>query len=65
MLLVFSVNMREYPLIPWKDKKDITITNTFQKILDEFNRKPSKIWLNKDSEFYNRSIKPWLEKNDI
>ena len=57
--------MREYPLIPWKDKKDITITNTFQKILDEFNRKPSKIWLNKDSEFYNRSIKPWLEKNDI
>ena len=57
--------MREYPLIPWKDQKDITITNTFQKILDEFNRKPSKIWLNKDSEFYNRSIKPWLEKNDI
>ena len=26
-----------------KDKKEITITNVFQKILDESNRKPNKI----------------------
>ena len=30
---------------PLKDKKDITITNAFQKILDESNRKPNKIWI--------------------
>ena len=29
------------------------------------NRKPNKIWVDKGGEFYNRSIKPWLENNDI
>ena len=26
---------------------------------------PIKIWVDKGSEFYNRSMKSWLEKNDI
>ena len=30
-------------VIPLKDKKDISITNAFQKILDESNHKPNKI----------------------
>ena len=29
------------------------------------NRKPNKIWVDKDSEFYSRSMKTWLEKNAI
>ena len=37
----------------------------FKKVLKEFNRKPNKIWVDKKSEFYNRSIKSWLEKNAI
>ena len=41
--------------IPLKDKKSITITNAFQKILGESNRKPNEIWVDKDIEFYNRS----------
>ena len=45
--------------------KGITITNAFQNILDESNRKPNKTWLGKGSEFYNRSLTSWLEKNDI
>ena len=48
-----------------KDKKGITITNVFQKILHESNPKPNKIWLNKGSEFCIKSMKAWLEKNDI
>ena len=48
-----------------KDKKSITITNDFQKILDESNHKWNKIWIDKGSEFHNRSMKSWLEKNDI
>ena len=48
-----------------KDKKGITITNAFQKTLDESNRKPNKIWVDKGSKFYNRSMKSWLEKSDI
>ena len=40
-------------VIPIKDKKGVTITNAFQKILKKFNRKPNKIWVDKGSEFYN------------
>ena len=43
----------------------MTITNPFQKILDDSNRTPNKIWVDKGSEFYNRSMKSWLEKNAI
>ena len=43
-------------LIPLKEKKVITITNAFQKILDESNHRQDKIWIDKGSEFYNRSM---------
>ena len=46
-----------------KGKKSIPITNAIQKILDESNHKPNKIWVDKSSEFYDRSMKSWLEKN--
>ena len=49
-------------VIPLKDKIGITITNAFQKILDDSGRKPNKIWVDKGSEFYNRSMKSKLEK---
>ena len=52
-------------VFPLKDKKGIRITNAFQKILDRSNRKPNKIWVNKGSEFYKRSMKSWLQDNDI
>ena len=51
--------------IPLKNKKGITITNALKKLLEESNRKPSKIWIDKGSMFYNRSMKSWLEKNAI
>ena len=46
-----------------EDKEGITITNVFQNILDESKCKPNKIWVDKVSEFYNRSMKWWLEKD--
>ena len=49
-------------VIHLKDKQGITITNAFQKILDESNHKTNKIWLRKGSELYHRSMKSWLEK---
>ena len=60
-------------VVPLKDKKGITITNAFQKILKGSNkrhsqskgRKPNKIWVDKGSELYNSSFKKWLKDNDI
>ena len=41
------------------------MSNPFQKNLDESKRKPNKIWVDKSSEFYSRSIKLFLHNNDI
>ena len=51
----------KYPqVVPLKDKKDVIIVNAFQKILDNWKRKPNKIWVGKGSEFYNISMKSQL-----
>ena len=38
-------------VVPLKDEKDITITNAFQKFVDESNRKLIETWVDKGSEF--------------
>ena len=48
-----------------KDKKGITTTNAFQKILYESKCEPNEIWVCKGSEFYNRSMKSILQNNNI
>ena len=55
MSTAFLVNMHGF--FPLKERKGVTITNAFQKILSESNRKPDKIWISKGSAFYNRSMK--------
>ena len=62
LLCVIDICSKYAWVIPLKDKKEITVTNGFQKIIDDSNRKPNKIWVDKGSEFYNRSMKSWLEK---
>ena len=56
---ICSKYARVFPL------KYIITTNVYQKILKEPNSKPKKIWLDKGSEFYDRSMKSWLKKNAI
>ena len=48
-----------------KDKTGITIANAFQRVLKKSNRKPNKIWVDKGSEFYNRSMKSFLQNKNI
>ena len=52
-------------VIPLKDKKGISIVNTFNKIIKQSNRKPNKIWVDQGGEFYNNVFKKWLSDNDI
>ena len=51
-------------VVPLEDKKSVRIANAFQKNLYKTKRKPNKIWVDKGSEFYNRSTKPWLQGNN-
>ena len=65
LLCLIDIYSKYTWVVPLKDKKCITIFNAFQKILDDSKRNPNKIWIDKGSEFYNKSMKSWPEKNDI
>ena len=52
-------------VVPSKDKKGVSIVDAFQKILDDSNSKPNKIWVYKVSDFYNSFFKKRLKHNDI
>ena len=49
-------------VIPLKDKNGISIVNGFQKILKISDRRPSKIWVDKGSKFYNNSFKKMVTR---
>ena len=50
--------------IPIKDKKGISIVNEFKKIISD-GRKPNKLWVDKGSEYYNKSFKDFLKINKV
>ena len=52
-------------VVPLKDKKGTSITNAFNKIIEQSNGKPNKIWVDQGGEFYNHVFKKWLSDNDI
>ena len=60
-LCVINIYSKYAWFVPLKDKNDITITKAFQKMLDESGLKPNKMWVDKVIEFYNRSMKSWLQ----
>ena len=43
LLRIIDIYSKYAWVIPLKDKKGITMTNAFQKILEESNRKPNKV----------------------
>ena len=57
LLCVIDIFSKYAWVVPLKDKKSITTANIFQKILDESGYKPNKIWVDKGSNFYNKSMK--------
>ena len=65
LLFIIDIYRKYAWVVPLKDKKGVSLVNAFQSILNKSNRKPNKIWVDKGGEFYNRSMKSWLEKNDI
>ena len=65
LICVIDISSKYAWVIPLKDKKGITISDAFQKILDEFNCKPNKIWVDKGSEFHNSSMKSSLKRNTL
>ena len=48
-----------------KIKKELQLLMLVSFFLDKSNLKPNKIWIDKGSEIYNRSIKSFLQSNNI
>ena len=65
LLCVIGIFSKYAWVVPLKDKKGVTIVNAFQRVLDKSKRKPNKICIDKESEFYNSYFKKWLKDNDI
>ena len=65
LLCVIDIFSKYAWVVPLKDKKGISIVNAFQKILEETDSKPNKVWVDKGSEFYKNSFKKWSKDNDI
>ena len=61
LLCVVNIYSKYAWVVPLKDKKGIMITSTFQKISDKSDRKTNKLWVAQSSEFYNKSMKFWLQ----
>ena len=52
LLLCFIDTFSKYAwVVPLKYKKAVSIVDAFQKMLDDSNRKPNKIWLIKELNF--------------
>ena len=63
-LYVIDMFSKYTSVIPLKDREGSIITDFFQKILKQSNYKSNKIWVDKGSEFYNRSMKCFLHNNN-
>ena len=50
---------------PLKDKNGKTVLNTFIEIVNESNRKPTKLWIDRGREFYIKLMQEQLDNNDI
>ena len=65
LLCVIDLFSRYAWVIPLENKKGETIVEGFEKILDDSNSKPNKIWVDHGSEFYNNKFKSYLKENNI
>ena len=65
LLCVTYIYSKHAWVVSLKYQKKITITKAFPEIRNESGCKPKKIWEDKGSEFYNSSVKSWLQDNDI
>ena len=57
LLCVIAIFSKYTWLVSLKDKKNITVTNDFRKVLVESNCKSNEILDEKESEFFSRPVK--------
>ena len=61
LLRVIDIYSKYAWVVPLENKRGTTVTNIFQKNLDESNHKLNNIWVEKCSEFHNRSVNDFTD----
>ena len=59
LLTVIDIFSKFVWIIPFKRKTGQEVANTFSRILKE--RRPSKMWVDKGREFYNKDVQKLVE----
>ena len=65
LLCVINIYSKNAWVIPLKNKKELQILMLFRKFYMNQNVNQIKIWVDKGSEFYNRSMKSFLQNSDV
>ena len=68
MLNICYVSQMSFTKYRWikalKDKKGKTVLNPFI-VVNESNREPNKLWIDRGREFFNILMQDWFKNNDI
>ena len=64
LLCVIDVFIKYAGGKPLKHKKGKTALNVFIEIVNESNRKPTKLWDDHGKELYNKLMQKWLGNNN-
>lgn len=65
LLTVIDVFSKYAWVMPLKEKTGVKVTEAFQKIITQSKRHPGKLWVDKGTEFYNRTFQKFLKENQI
>ena len=65
ILTVLDLYTRYAWAVPLKTKTGEEVKDAFEKIFRESKRKPMKLWIDKGTEFYNKTVKKLLKENNI
>ena len=65
LLTIIDLFSRYAWVIPLKEKTGAVVRDAFAQVVKISNRKPGKLWVDEGKEFYNRTLKTWLNDNDI
>ena len=71
ILTVIDIFTKYAWAIPLKNKSGLSVTNGFKLVLGEHlqggseHRKPEKLWVDRGSEFYNKTIKSLLKEYEL
>ena len=59
LLTVIDIFLKFFWVVPLKRKTGQEVANAFSRILNE--RRPSKMWVDRGREFYNKDVKKLVE----